>query len=79
MTDETITQMNIRNSICDPWNDEIIWGNSNSRPVNLQNVCMALINNDFLSTSCYGMMAPPLKMVEMFYTKMVYRLMKIKI
>ncbi|MCS2651239.1 RagB/SusD family nutrient uptake outer membrane protein [Bacteroides faecis] len=69
MTDETITQMNIRNSICDPWNDEIIWGNSNSRPVNLQNVCMALINNDFLSTSCYGMMAPPLKMVEMFYTK----------
>ena len=69
MTDATITQMNIRNSICDPWNDEIIWGNSTSRPVSLQNVCMALINNDFLNTSCYGMMAPPLKMVEMFYTK----------
>lgn len=69
MTEATITQMNVRNSICDPWNEEIIWGNSNSRPVDLQKLCIALINNDFISTDCWGMMAPPLKMVEKFYTK----------
>ena len=69
INDEASVQMNIRNAICDPWNKEIIWGNSSSRPVSLQNVCIPLINNDFLNTSCYGLMAPPLKMVEMFYTK----------
>lgn len=69
LTSESMVQMNIRNAICDPWNSEIVWGNSNSRPLNLQKVCQPLINNDFLNTDCYGMMAPPLKIVEMFYTK----------
>lgn len=69
MTDETITQMNIRNAICDPWNKEVIWGNSNSRPNRLQQLCIGALNNDFSSDEYFALMAPPLKMVEKFYTK----------
>lgn len=69
LSEESMVQMNIRNAVCDPWNDEIIWGNGNSRPNDLQKTCVPLINNDFLNTDCWGMMAPPLKIVEMFYTK----------
>ena len=68
MTEQTITQMSIRNAVCEPWNKELIWGNSESRPVKLQEVCMGLLTNEF-SISCMGQMAAPLKIVEMFYTK----------
>lgn len=68
MTNETIVQMSIRNAICKPWNKEIIWGNSQSRAIHIQTVCMGLLNSDF-SLSCIGQMAAPLSIVEMFYTK----------
>jgi len=68
MTQESIIQMGIRNAVCEPWNKEIIWGNSNGRSRSLQQVCMGVLESNF-SISCMGQMAAPLKIVEMFYTR----------
>lgn len=71
MTDETMIQMSIRNAICDPWNKEIIWGNSESRANQLQKVCMGLLGDGStkFSMDCMGQMAAPLAIARMFYTK----------
>src|SRR3546814_10956890 len=36
LSEETIYHMNIRTSITEPWNKEIIWGSTNSRAGNMQ-------------------------------------------
>ena len=69
MTDESITKMSIRNAICDPWNKEIVWGNSNSRADRIQQICMAALRDDYSYDAYFAQMAAPLKMVEKFYTK----------
>lgn len=65
------TQMDIRNSVCRKWNQELIWGASNSTAgVYEQRLACPRLdparsgNNDPL-----GIMAPTLKIAEQFYTK----------
>jgi hypothetical protein len=71
ISDTIRTQMSIRNSVCEKWNSEIIWGNTNSRAGTLQagstprGLDPAYTSNS--STSSY--IAPTIKMAEMFYTE----------
>ncbi|MBC8052201.1 MAG: RagB/SusD family nutrient uptake outer membrane protein [Sphingobacteriaceae bacterium] len=64
------TQMNIRNSVAQKWNAEIIWANTQSNASSLQSLVStwwdpALVDG----TTVRGELSPPLKIAEMFYTK----------
>lgn len=68
LTDSTMTQMNIRNAVCEKWNSEVIWANTNSMSGGIQ-VASTPRGLDMTSNSGpQGSMAPPLKIVEMFYS-----------
>src|SRR5690606_2312527 len=69
--DSLRTQMNIRNSVTERWNDEIIWGNTNSRAVAIQAQAHArgLDPAMVASARAAGNLAVPLKIVEMYYTQ----------
>ena len=69
LSDTTIIQMSIRNSVTEKWNPEVIWANTNSMAVQIQALSQAFI--DPTRTSNMGarsMLAPTLKMAELFYT-----------
>lgn len=70
LSDTIKTQMNIRNSICEEGNAEVIWANTNSYTGALQqNATPRGLNPAFVSNgTLYGFMAPPLKIAEMFYS-----------
>jgi len=67
ISDTTRIQMSIRNSVTERWNPEVIWGNTNSImsqvPLTPRSWDPARSHN-----AVQGQYAPPLKMVEMFYT-----------
>ena len=72
-SDTTVTKLSIRGSIAERWNDEVIWGDSNS-PVGttLQSWSQARIVPGLTgvareSTRSYW--SPPLRIAEMFYTE----------
>jgi len=78
MSDSTLVTMNIRAALSDKWNNEIIWGASNSQAGSeLQRYSQArLISGDpstaptppTTNESIGSMLAPPLHIVEMFYS-----------
>ncbi|SEM65001.1 Starch-binding associating with outer membrane [bacterium A37T11] len=68
MSDTTMTQMSIRGAVTERWNDEIIWGLSNSRANTLQRAGMPLLTTTMGSSSAYASLAPPLKIVQEFYS-----------
>ncbi len=69
LTDTTITQMSIRQAVCERWNSEIIWGNTRSTTTDLQRDCMVPLavgeNHGYMRS----ILSPPLKIARMFYTK----------
>ncbi len=71
LSDTTLTQMSIRNSVCEPWNEEVIWGNINSRANGLQagatprGLDPANLTNS-QTTGHYGV---PKKIADMFYSE----------
>jgi len=69
LSDTTITQMSIRQAVCERWNDEIIWGNTNSTTATLQQLCMLPLSLDDNHNYARKIMSPPLKIARMFYTK----------
>jgi starch-binding outer membrane protein, SusD/RagB family len=70
LTNETITQMSVRNAVCEKWNQEWIWANSNSSTWQLQYSSMAHIDpNNSGNSSIYGTLGPTMQVVRQFYTK----------
>lgn len=71
LSDTTMTQMNIRNAVCEKWNTEVVWGNSNSQAYMLQVVSMANLNAAAVSSEnrSVGKFFAPMKMAELFYSK----------
>ncbi|TKG94994.1 RagB/SusD family nutrient uptake outer membrane protein [Puteibacter caeruleilacunae] len=71
ITDSTRVKMSIRNSVCDKWNDELIWGNSGGGiAAFIQNMAHphldpTTVKNQVIKT----FLAPPLRMAEQFYTQ----------
>lgn len=68
---ESITQMSIRQAVCERWNSEIIWGLSGSgRASNpIQQACIPKLDASFSDEKCRGSMAPPLHVIKQFYSK----------
>lgn len=71
LSDTIKTQMSIRNSVCEEWNSEIIWGNTNSYAGSIQALATPRgLDPLYISNaSFYGFMAPPIKMAELFYSE----------
>ena len=69
LTDTTRTQLSIRQAVSEPWNSEVVWGNSNSYFWN-SNMCQILLTGtkaqNRLPTP--GVWEAPLKIARMFYT-----------
>lgn len=72
-SDTTVVKMNIRGSITERWNDEIIWGGSTSSVGNeLQNWAQAKIAVGLTAESresTQSWWSPPLRIAEMFYSE----------
>ncbi len=69
LSDTTMTQMSIRQAVCERWNSEIIWGNPNSTTSTLQQLCMVPLSADDNHNYAQKIMSPPLKIARMFYSK----------
>jgi hypothetical protein len=72
VNDATKIEMNIRNAICEKWNNELIWGLTSEAAAStfwLQQYACPQIDPDNINLSLKGKLAPPLKMAELFYTK----------
>lgn len=70
LSDTTKTQMSIRNSICEKWNPEIIWGLSGRQVAGLQTDCMTRLDPAF-PLNMWGskdLFNPTLEMTNLFYT-----------
>lgn len=70
LSDTMNTQMSIRNSMCEKWNSEIIWANTQSMAQSIQ--ALAMTYADPLAVNNFGVrgeLSPPLKIAEMFYSK----------
>ncbi|NIG54960.1 RagB/SusD family nutrient uptake outer membrane protein [Chitinophaga sp. Cy-1792] len=64
-------EMSIRNAVCEKWNSELIWANTNSLVSDLQtfSIPRGLDPTYSDNTSPKGQLAPPLRIVENFYSK----------
>lgn len=73
LSDTTLIQMSIRNAVCEKWNPEIIWGNTNSMvdQGGLQGSATPRGLDPALSSNgaTRGSLAPPFKIVELFYSE----------
>ncbi|MEC3878962.1 RagB/SusD family nutrient uptake outer membrane protein [Parapedobacter sp. 10938] len=68
LSDTTLTELSIRNSVTQRWNSEIIWANTNSMVT--QSVQVEAQPRLFSGTvSLQSRLAPPLKIAEMFYSR----------
>lgn len=66
------TQLDLRGSVTDKLsNPEVIWANTSSRAdINIQRWTLPILNSNATSgTGPKGILAPPMKMAELFYTK----------
>jgi len=70
-SEEVLFQMNIRNAVTEKWNQEIIWGNTNSMALVIQRVSTpgGLDPSRGDNQNTRGTFAPPIKIAEMFYSK----------
>ncbi|BDD10531.1 starch-binding protein [Fulvitalea axinellae] len=70
MSDSTRVKMNIRNSVSEQWNGELIWGNSGGSASEIQRMAQARIDpNNVINEAVRSNIAPPLRIAEMFYTE----------
>ncbi|WP_353129211.1 RagB/SusD family nutrient uptake outer membrane protein [Parapedobacter pyrenivorans] len=69
LTDTIIMQMNVRNSVTERWNSEIIWGNTMAPSDGLQALMATWLDPGNLDiTATRGELSPPLKVAEMYYS-----------
>ena len=69
VNDKTALAMQVRGAATERWNSEIIWGYSYSGSGNLQRMCHPQFFVDQGSGGLHKTYAPPLHIVEQFYTK----------
>jgi hypothetical protein len=69
ISDSTRVKMNIRNSVCDPWNEELIWG-SVKDPYTIQSLCQGKLKaTDKSSQTIRCNYSPTMEVAETFYTE----------
>lgn len=67
ISDVTRTKMNIRESVCDRWNDEIIWG-STFGSSGMQILSMPKLSSTNNHWSARSLLAPTMRVAEQFYS-----------
>ena len=68
LTDTIATQLSIRNSVCEKWNTEIIWANTQSNS-SVQSIALPPLDPTHPENYVpRGELSPPLKIAEMYYT-----------
>lgn len=70
VSDSTRIQMNIRNSVTEKWNNEIIWGNPNSTAstIQVQATARGLDPAKRANSGVNGNLAVPIKITDVFYS-----------
>jgi len=69
LSNTILRQMTLRNAICEPWNEELIWGNTKDWVNALQVVTMPILNPMLYDNSQMKIvMGVPIKVTEMFYS-----------
>lgn len=69
LSDSTRTGLSIRNAFAERWNEEIIWANTQSISNLTQKVAAVKVDHRYLDNPrIISELAPPLKMVELFYS-----------
>lgn len=69
LSDTIMTQLGIRNAVCERWNSEIVWANTQTNSTSLQQLTTPWWDPALLDgTVTRGELSPPLKIVEEFYT-----------
>lgn len=69
VNDTIKTELNIRTAVTEKnFNTEIIWANTKSKAADIQRWAMPLIAAGTSGSGPKGMIAPPIKMAELFYT-----------
>lgn len=66
---ETITEMSIRNAVCEKWNKEVIWTSTNNRATTLQLENLPRLYSTDKQSSTLSSFGVPLKIAEQYYTK----------
>lgn len=69
LSDTMMTQMSLRQAVCENWNKEIVWGNTQSRATTIQQWCLPPLQAGVSNNDAYGILSPTLNMVRQFYTK----------
>lgn len=69
ISEETKTEMNIRNAFCEKWNREILWASTNNMANTIQRESLAWLYASDIQQQVRSTFAPPLKIAELFYTK----------
>ena len=69
LNEKTILAMQVRGAATERWNKEIIWGDSNSNTDNLQRACHPIFMGGQGTGGLRKCYAPPLRIVEQFYTE----------
>ncbi|TCS90270.1 putative outer membrane starch-binding protein [Anseongella ginsenosidimutans] len=70
ISETTKVKMNIRNSIGERWNEELVWGSSNSTGNYIQRLAMARIDpSRLINEQALGQLAPTMRMAELFYSE----------
>lgn len=70
ISEATRIELNIRNSVTERWNPEIIWGNPNSRALQIQQRSQPRVFSDAAHQSATdGRYAATLKMAELYHSK----------
>lgn len=71
LTDYMKVEMSIRNSVCEKWNEELIWGSSNSRTDKYMQrlACPKLDPSRIGNQDPLGQLAPTIRTAELFYSK----------
>ncbi|MEJ2880181.1 RagB/SusD family nutrient uptake outer membrane protein [Pedobacter sp. GR22-6] len=70
LSDTTVTQLSIRNSVTEKWNTELVWGLSGRQVGDLQKEVMARLDPNY-SLNIWGskeLMTPTLEIANLFYT-----------
>lgn len=69
LSDETLTQMSLRNAVTERWNSEIIWGHTNSTALEAQRQATPPLDpSNVANANTKGNLAPPIKIAEQFYS-----------
>ncbi len=70
LSQNTIVNMSIRESVTEEWNSEVIWADTNSPSVYIQQLATPLLDPSRPNNlGVRRMLAPTLKIAELFYTK----------